>query len=377
MKNAIAALFRRMAPRLAAAAACGSLLLAPTAYGAPLVGGSAQGNTKGEPAVRIQGDVAAGGRVKLHGSLHPLAKTQNDAGVVPATTILHGVSIVFSRSAVQQADLNALMKAQQDPASPLYHQWLTPAQFAARFGMAQADLDKVSDWLLKQGFAVERVSASRDRIFFSGTVAQVNSAFATELHYYKVDGEKHFAPSTELSVPAALSGVVRNVGNLDSFKPKGMHHVVKSNSDGRAKADFTSGVSGNHYVSPGDIATIYDIMPAYRSGIAGDGQSIAIVGQSDVYLSDIENFQLASGFATAKDPVKVLVPTTGNAGNYVSGGDEGESDLDLEWSSAIAPNATVYFVYTGDGGNAGVFDSLVYAIETRIAPVISVSYGAC
>src|SRR5215469_6104023 len=80
--------------------------------------------------------------------------------------------------------------------------------------------------------------------------------------------------------------------------------------------------------------------------------------------------------ASPKDPVKVLVPATGNAGDFYVG-DMAESDLDLEWSGAVAPDATIYFVFTGDGGNAGVFDSLVYAIETRISPIISVSYGGC
>lgn len=376
MKNDFAAIFRRVVPKALIAIACALVMLSSEIYGLPVTVGPEPQEVSNGPAARIQGDLSTGSRVRLRGTLHPLARAKNDTGVVSSTTVLHGISIIFKRSDVQQADLKALMKAQRDSASPLYHQWLRPAQFAARFGMAQADLEKVSDWLQKQGFSIDRVSTSRDRIFFSGTVAQVNSAFSTSLHYFTVDGEKHFAPSTEVSVPAALSSVVQNVGNLDSFRPKGMHHLPEKSATA-AKPDYTSGVSGNTFVAPGDIATIYNVVPAYHAGINGDGQSIAIVGQSDVYLSDIENFQTASGFATPKDPVKVLVPTTGNAGNYHSGGDEGESDLDLEWSSSIAPNATIYFVYTGDGGNAGVFDSIVYAIETRIAPIISVSYGAC
>jgi hypothetical protein len=142
------------------------------------------------------------------------------------------------------------------------------------------------------------------------------------------------------------------------------------------KPDFTSGISGSHFIAPGDIATIYNISPAYQAGWTGRGQSIAIVGQSDVDMTDIQRFQAAALVASPKDPVKVLVPATGNAGDFYEG-DLAESDLDLEWSSAVAPDATIYFVFTGDGGNSGVFDSLAYAIETRISPIISVSYGGC
>ncbi len=98
----------------------------------------------------------------LKGSLHPMAQAQFDSGRVPADTRLNGISIVFNRSAAQQADLEALIAAQQNPSSPLYHQWLNPDQFAARFGMAQSDLDKVQTWLQQQGFSVDSVARSRN-----------------------------------------------------------------------------------------------------------------------------------------------------------------------------------------------------------------------
>ena len=92
-------------------------------------------------------------------------------------------------------------------------------------------------------------------------------------------------------------------------------------------------------------------------------------------MSDIENFQKAAGL-TIKDPTLVLVPGTGSS-TILSGGDEGESDLDLEWAGAIAPGADIYFVYTGGSTNYSAFDSIVYSVDERIASIISVSYGAC
>ena len=315
-------------------------------------------------APRISSEIVKSEQVTLTGSLHPMAQTQFDAGRMSSSTKLTGISIVFSRTEEQEADLQALIAAQQDPSSPHYHQWLTPDQFATRFGMADADLSKVKSWLQQQGFSVDSVARSRNAIRFSGTVRQVEKAFSTQMHSYKANGEQHFAPSTELSVPSALSSVVLAVRNLDDFRPKPMHV-------GSLLPAYTSSQSGSVFFAPGDIKTAYDI----PSGYTGTGQSIAIMGQSAIVVSDIENFQTASGLTT-KDPALVLVPGTGTSTTYT--GDESESDLDLEWSGGIATGAKIIFVYTGDSkNNNGVFDSLTYAVDENIASIISFSYGSC
>lgn len=283
---------------------------------------------------------------------------------------LSGMSIVFNRSATQQADLEALIAAQQDPASPLYHQWLGPEQFAARFGMAQSDIDKVQSWLQQQGFSIDSVARSKNLIRFSGTVGQVEQAFQTQMRFYAVEGEKHFAPATTLSIPSAIAGSVATVANLDDFRPRPMH--VRSNAV-QPRPGFTSGQSGSVFFAPGDIKQVYDL-PLPGTGFNGAGQSIVIVGQSSVAISDIENFQKAAGL-TVKDPTLVIVPGSGSSTPFQ--GDQSESDLDLEWSGAIAPGAEIFFVYTGSNTNFGVFDSMQYAVDEKIGTIISVSYGAC
>jgi hypothetical protein len=278
---------------------------------------------------------------------------------------LSGISLVFCRSSGQEAQLQALISAQQDPASAMYHHWLTPEQFAVAFGMAQSDIAKVSAWLSRQGFSVDGVSHSKNRIYFSGTVGQVNQVFDTELHYYNIDGIRQYAPSRDITVPATLASVMGTIANLSSFRPR--PHV-------RFRKKFTSSQSGDHYLTPKDIDTIYDISKAYNAGYTGSGQSIAIVGQSEVYVSDIENFQNAAGL-TVKDPTLVLVPDSGSAA--VSSGDESESDLDLEYSGGIGTGASIYFVYVGNNSSYTVWDSINYAVDTKIAPIISASYGDC
>jgi subtilase family serine protease len=294
-----------------------------------------------------------------------------DLGAVDSSTPLQSITMYFSRSAQQQADLDALAVAQQDPGSPQYHQWLTPAEFGARFGLADADIAKTQAWLESQGFIVQSVSPSRNSVTFSGTASTVASAFNTPLHRYTLNGENHIAPSADLTLPSALAGIVSDVRNLSDFRPR--PHVRYGNG-ARFKPNFTSAQTGNHFLTPGDVAVIYDIKAAYSAGYNGSGQTIAVMGQSAIVNSDITNFQTAIG-QTAKAPTSILVPNTGASAVY--SGDESESDLDTEYATGIAPGATIDFVYVGANATASVFDALTWAIQNRIAPILNISYGEC
>jgi hypothetical protein len=321
---------------------------------------------------RIDGKVNSAVRGTIAGSRPASARAEDDRGALASVTPLHGMSVVFSRSADQEAELQQLLTAQQTPSSSLYHQWLTPEQFGARFGLSNADVATVESWLQQQGFSIDGIARGKTQIRFSGTAAQVKSAFGSELHSYASGGTTHYAPSTDLTIPAALSSVIQTVRNLSSFKPQA--HVVFKPKSSQAAPDFTSSQSGSHYLTPKDVATIYDVNPVYNAGYTGSGQSIAVMGQSEIALSDIENFQTAAGFA-AKDPTLVLVPNSGSAA--YSTGDEAESDLDLEYSSTIGKGATIYFVYVGNNQNYSVWDSLQYAVDNKLSPIITLSYGDC
>ena len=327
------------------------------------------------PLARIQDGISSAEVAPVKGSRPMVAQPEFDSGRVPANTPMVGMTLVFNRTPMQQSALNALLAAQQDPASPLFHKWLSPEQFGAQFGMAQSDIDQVTGWLQQQGFSIDAVARARNSIRFSGTAGQVEQAFRTEMHYYKVDGKQHISPSTEISLPTAFASTVAGIRNLSDFKPRSMRLPASADLIQKARPAFTSSLSGNVFFAPQDIKTVYDFAPLTSTGIDGTGQSIAIMGQSDVSLSDVENFQKAAGMPV-KDPIKVLVPTSGVATIYQ--GDESESDLDLEWSSAIAPGATIYFVFTGNSTTtSGIFDSIGFTVDEKLANIISVSYGAC
>ena len=233
----------------------------------------------------------------------------------------------------------------------LYHQWLTPDQFAARFGVADSDIAAVENWLQLQGFSIDSVARSRNRINFSGTAALVASAFGAPLHYFKStnpDGTSvtHFAPSTDLTSPPPSPPASSPSPTSHDFRPHShLKHAPASTRPPSLESSPTSPPASPATTSspPATSHTIYDITPAYNAGFTGSNQSIAVLGQSAVMLSDIAAFQSATGIL-AKTPQLVLVPGSGTSTAY--SGDEGESDLDLEYTSTIAKGAQVFFVYT-------------------------------
>ncbi len=312
-------------------------------------------------------------RIVLSGNLHPLARPEFDRGRVDSEMAITRAALSFHPSAAQQNALDALLARQQDRSSPYYHRWLTPEQYADRFGLSQNDVAKISAWLRSHGLNVHGASRGRTEIYFSGTAAQVEDAFATELHRYVVNGEEHFALSKEPSVPAALSEMIPSFRSLDNFRPKSKLHRVSPN--------FTSSFSpGRHFLVPNDFAKIYDV----NSSFDGTGVKIAIVGQSAISTTDIDAFRANAALPprTAGNFQQVLVAGSG-ASTHCSG-DETESDLDSEWSEGVAKGATIIFVYTGvDSGKTclntskSAWDSLFDAINNMRAPVISTSYGLC
>src|ERR1700730_17028157 len=118
--------------------------------------GFAQGSAA-VPKDRVRGVIVESEVVTLAGNVHPLARAENDKGEIEPETRLERMVLVLRPSSVQQKALDALTEAQQEPGSPLYHQWLTPAEYGARFGVSAGDLAQTTGWLQGHGFTVEPV----------------------------------------------------------------------------------------------------------------------------------------------------------------------------------------------------------------------------
>ena len=317
------------------------------------------------------------------------ATAENDLGELDPTLRLTHLTILLNRAPDRQAAFDALLRGQQDPQSPNFHRWLTPAQVGEQFGAPDEDLAAVSSWLRSQGLQVDRVANSRTRIEFSGFAADVSSAFRANLHAYLVDGDRRIAPAASPQVPASLSRSVSAVVGLETIRARPHYRLSAPHmadvGGTHPKLSSCSGATCTYYVAPADFATIYDVNPVYQQGISGAGQTIAILGRARVYLPDIENFQLRLGLP-AKDPMITLAPNGIDPGQAQSTppsdattvADQVEATLDVTRAGSVAQGATINLVISANSATtSGLLIAAEYAIDSAIANIVSVSFGVC
>src|SRR5579863_1762321 len=177
----------------------------------------ANAQAQGPIAARVVEAVNDASRVTLSGNVHPLARAEFDRGAVADAQAMNRMLLLLKRSDGQEASLQAMLQSQQDKSSASFHQWLTPEQFGAQFGPADADIQAVTAWLTRQGFSVGKVYSGKTVIEFSGTAGQVQRAFGTAIHSYQVNGKTYSANASDPQIPAALAPVVAGVVSLHNF----------------------------------------------------------------------------------------------------------------------------------------------------------------
>ncbi|MGB6691030.1 MAG: choice-of-anchor D domain-containing protein [Terracidiphilus sp.] len=365
------------------------------------------------PQVRIVQRIDENNLVTLKGNTHPLARAQYDRGRVSPDLSMDGLILVLQRSPEQQADFDRFVASQSDPGSPNYHHWLEPEEVGERFGPAEADVNTIEGWLRGHGFTVDGVPNDRMSIRFSGTAAQVEEAFHTQIHNLDINGVKHIANMSDPRIPAALAPVVMGPKALHNFRPHPLHKLgskvvfnrekgrwqrVADDSGAKVKAAVSTvarpqfGINDPNAglledVTPYDFAAIYNVLPAWNSGIDGTGQTIAIAGTTQIEPGDVAKFRSQFGLL----PIASFTQVSGNginpgvctstASDAICGiSDLIENSLDVEWSGAVAKGANIILVYSGNN-SAGtidtVFDSAQYVVNHKTAPILNVSYGLC
>jgi hypothetical protein len=322
-------------------------------------------------SVRITQLIDESQTVRLKGNVHPLARPEFDQGSVNDATPMSRMLLVLQRSSEQQAALQKLMREQLSRDSSSFHKWLTPQQFGQQFGPADADLEVVKSWLAAHGFRDIKPAAGGTAIEFSGTVGQVRGAFQTEIHRFLVDGEAHQANVSDPQIPAALAPIVVGIASLNNFPSKSMRHEAGAftwTREGGVVPQFT-GASGQFYaLGPADFAKIYNV----PSSLNGAGSKIAIVGVSDINVQDVNDFRTLFGLPANVPNIIHNGPSPG------VNGAEGEADLDVEWSGAVASGAQIdYVVSEGTLTADPIVLSSLYVIDNNSDDILSVSFGSC
>ena len=344
-------------------------------------------NVLGSPAnaqIREQLSQAIGdaGYLRIEHTKPLLATPANDVGRVESSRAVQRMLLVLSPSAEQENQLKQLLDKQQNRKSPQYHHWLSANEFAAKFGAADADVEKVKQWLQGRGLTVSQIAKSKRWVEFSGTSQQVEQAFHTELHYYKVGEQQYVANATDIAIPNALAEISSGVVSLNSFGKRPPQRVVAGTTGGsperlqggqRPQLTY-AGTTNTYYVAPGDFAGIYNTKPLLSSGIDGTGVAIAVTAQSQFELTDVQTFRQIFKLGANDPNIVVVGPDPG----FSNPTDAEEALLDTEWAGAVAPGATINVVIAGSTDTtSGVDLAAAYAIDNEVAPILTYTYGGC
>lgn len=301
--------------------------------------------------------------VAVAGNVSPRLSAAVDVGPTDGALPLERMILVLRPRSGASARIERLLAEQLDPSSPNYHRWLTPEEYGTEFGVTDPDLNAVLDWLQRNGFSIDAVAPGRGWIDFSGTVAQVETTFRTQMRNFVAGGKLHHANVRDPEVPRALADIVEGVASLHDF-------FKVSRLRPRPSIAFSDGTSG---LGPADFAVVYNTAPLLAAGVDGSGQTIAVVARTNIKVSDVQAFRSFFGLP-ARDPV---ITVNGTDPGIVTD-DEIEADLDVEWSGAVAPGATVNLVVSNSTATSdGVDLSAQYIVDHNVAPIVTLSYDAC
>ncbi len=353
----------------------------------------AQGSVQSRPLVTTKINAAA--RTVLAGNVRSAANAANDRGGVEDALSLDHLLLQLKRAPEQQAALDAYIAELNDSSSPNFHKWLTAKELGAQYGPAQADIVAVTGWLKENGFTVNAVAANGLTVDFSGTAGEVRSAFGAPIHRLSVDGASHIANMQDPSIPTALAGVIAGVVSLNDFRPHTLHrNIARPHFDARTGSQslegtaptatgamhpeytFTSSGATYQAVVPGDLATIYNLNPLFSAGISGQGQTIVVIEDTDVYsTADWSTFRSTFGLnAYGAGSFTQVHPSCTDPGDNDA---DGEAILDAEWASAAAPSAAIVLASCKDSrttfGGLLALQNLIN--EANPPKIVSISYG--
>ena len=341
----------------------------------------------GQVRPRVSEAVDDARRISLNGNVHPLARAEFDRGAVAESQPINRILLLLKRSDEQEAALQDALGKLQDKSSPTFQQWLTPEQFGAQFGAADADIQAVTDWLTRQGFTIGKIYSGKTVIEFSGSAGQVQRAFGTAIHSYQVNGKTYSANASDPQIPAALAPVVTGIVSLHNFprdfyaRRLGNLHIAAGKRVVEPLVTLPNpfGQGPFYGVGPGDFAKIYGVPTTCgnpATACTGTGQTVAIVGETNLAVSDVQQFRSIFGLPATFDANSIVY--NGEDPGITSTDEEAEADLDTQWSGGVAPGATIKYVLSASTpASQGVDLSALYIVEHNLAGAMSESYGAC
>ncbi len=293
------------------------------------------------------------------------------------------------------AALAAEVQAVSDPGSPEYRHFLTPSQFAQRFGPTPATIAQITSALRNEGLTVGTPSSTGLSLPVSGTVAQVQSAFATPISKYRLSsGKTGYDNASAPEVPVSVAPQIEGVLGLDTLSPPQPSTSIPASERGesarRARSrprrrwhpgqpSPVSGTCANGIntverdtgaLDAVDLSQAYSFDPLYSASHYGAGTTVALLEMSGAgYLSsDITNFANCYGITLGNGQISEKSVGGGGA----TGGATVEAELDIETVLSLAPKADIE-VYEG-GASDDMYDVFSRIVSDDTAKIVSASW---
>jgi subtilase family serine protease len=245
--------------------------------------------------------------------------------------------------------------AVNNPASPSFHQFLTPAQFTARFGPTQNDYDNLVRYLGRNGLTITGGSRDGMDVQVRGPVSAVEAAFNVKMRTYQHPTENRLFFSPDREPTTALGIPIWHVSGLDNYSLPHPLYVKKSDF---AKANGISpeAVVSHATTGSGPSASFLgsDMRAAYYGGTAltGAGQNLGLFEYEGTDLADLTTYYKNVG-QTNSVPVTLLsTDGTSTACLAKSGCDDTEQTLDMTQALGMAPGLSSLVMYVGSSDTA-------------------------
>jgi subtilase family serine protease len=261
---------------------------------------------------------------------------------------------------------------------PLFHQYLTPQEFASRYGASQSDYAALKQWATANGLTISQESIARTALTVQGTVAQFQSIFNTQINNYRSpSGDEFYSAAVIPAVPSSIAGKVAAVIGLTGSKMRGPHVKVGKTfgevANEGAKSDTADygGTGPGAAYSAADLRAIYSI-PTF--GNLDKETVVAVFEQGGFFKSDVETYLNKMGLP---HPAITVVGLNNYNGTVNSLQVELEAVLDIDMVIGVNPNVHEVLVYEDgiDTLAVGLLDALTQVADDNKAQVLSISYG--
>ena len=295
------------------------------------------------------------------------------------------VDVVLAPS--DPSGLAALVSAVQDPASPSYHHWLTPAQFAARFAPSPAEVRSVTSWLAARGLAAHRTSVFA--LAARADAVTVGRGLGVTLERYRTGaGAQGFVAGGAPLVPSGLQGTISSILGLDTLPAFRPDHTRAAPPHRVRAAVLPAGTASTALALPtacpqatsdansyggwtfSGLGRAYGVDSLLTAGLNGSGQTIAFYELSPHSASDVSTYDTCFGLTNP------LATVTVDSGGTVDPNGTAEADLDIEQASTQAPGAAL-LSYEGPNSGTGPYDVWNRIVNEDRARVISTSWDVC